>query len=91
MSKNKYIISAKDLGRWVEHMEGLLKNNHPCEHCPCIYGDHIFLDTCKICKTFVGADINRRSRTKNCPCDQLGESEAIKAAVLAIEEYHGRS
>ena len=67
----------------------MLKFKEPCGHCPAnrhyelncrmiILGHNDPDYACGVCQSFVGVG--------GCPCNALGETEAIKRTYLALEE-----
>ncbi len=66
----------------------MLEFKEPCGHCPAnqryaigvrmiAEGHEDANHTCKICQSFVGAI--------QCPCNEFGETEALKRTWLALE------
>ena len=79
-----------------ERLKKMLKKKNPCGLCPgaprfkCGKGvlreyvfnpNHRDNQICKVCKDFVGMKEKR-----SCPCLMLGEEEAIKRTVIALEK-----
>ena len=79
-----------------DHAENLIKileEENTCSKCPGTYGGTYLSNTCYICTKFVkikhtqfmSVALSNPSLT-SCPCNYLGEKEAIKRSWIALEE-----
>ena len=85
----------------VKNLKKMLKEENPCNLCPSnldMLNPHYEAVICKVCHDFIGLRVFPSSKINHadcrvfpCPCVRLGEEEAIKRTLIAIEEYDANS
>ena len=73
----------------VENLKKLLDMGVLCDRCPANAQDEIAGLTygcCDVCQDFIEIETKYR-QTGECPCNMLGEEEALRRTRLALKGY----
>lgn len=86
----------------VKRLKVMLEMADPCGRCPASFDYsgcrcpqsvwHPSQNPCVICQKFIGLKQGNLLRAYyRCPCHRLGEEEAIRLTIKAIEEYERKN